>query len=296
MRWRGDLTEIPNDGGLLLGLDPGSAWPRPHSRRCVGFVLDNRYDAAVATVALQVAIAVRGGSVTGVVFHTAQGGETRFNDHLIARNSQTFGAMAKWNAGNELGIVDNTLGIVHGCQPVQPSQTCGRRPATFLGAWMSAHTATHVLVRLHVLLVNRPAATAPNVTTVTRRAAGEDQIVPAANNRPGFMRWRLEPRAVAGEIRAGEIRKSAMSLHMTPNHWDVLSTVRDGRIGWRDSEGPFGGFTMVDGTRIVPGHDLVALYELRNAGLIAVNTKSGHVTATAHAAVWIRRLRLRKAS
>lgn len=114
----------------------------------------------------------------------------------------------------------------------------------------------HALVRLHVLLVDRPAATAPDVTT----------------------------------------GKSAMSLHMTPNHWEVLSTVRDGHIRWRDSEGPFGGFTMVDGTRIVPGHDLVALYELRNAGLIAVNTKTGHVTTTADGAVWIRASRLRKAS
>jgi transposase InsO family protein len=35
-----------------------------------------RHDTALATAALQVAIAVRGGDVTGVIFHTDQGGET----------------------------------------------------------------------------------------------------------------------------------------------------------------------------------------------------------------------------
>jgi putative transposase len=71
MRWCGDLTEIPNDEGrfyLASILDL-------HSRRCVGFALGAQHDAALATAALQVAIAVRGGSVTGVVFHTDQGGE-----------------------------------------------------------------------------------------------------------------------------------------------------------------------------------------------------------------------------
>ena len=46
-----------------------------HSRRAVGFALDAHHDAALATAALQVAIAVRGGDVTGVIFHSDQGGE-----------------------------------------------------------------------------------------------------------------------------------------------------------------------------------------------------------------------------
>lgn len=71
VRWCGDLTEIPTDEGnfylaAILGL---------HSRRCVGFALDAHHDAELARAALCVAIAVRGGSVTGVVFHTDQGGE-----------------------------------------------------------------------------------------------------------------------------------------------------------------------------------------------------------------------------
>jgi len=69
--WCGDLTEIPTDEGVfylasILDL---------HSRRCVGFALGERHDTELARAALCVAIAVRGGSVAGVVFHTDQGGE-----------------------------------------------------------------------------------------------------------------------------------------------------------------------------------------------------------------------------
>jgi putative transposase len=69
--WCGDLTEIPTGEGVFyLGgiLDL-------HSRRCVGFAMDTHHDAELARAALQVAIAVRGGTVRGVVFHTDQGGE-----------------------------------------------------------------------------------------------------------------------------------------------------------------------------------------------------------------------------
>jgi len=71
VRWCGDLTDIPTDEGtfyLAAVLDL-------HSRRCVGFAMDAHHDAALARAALCVAIAVRGGSVDGVVFHSDQGGE-----------------------------------------------------------------------------------------------------------------------------------------------------------------------------------------------------------------------------
>jgi putative transposase len=71
VRWCGDLTDIPNDEGtfyLAAILDL-------HSRRCVGFAMDAHHDAALARAALCVAIALRGGSVDGVVFHSDQGGE-----------------------------------------------------------------------------------------------------------------------------------------------------------------------------------------------------------------------------
>jgi putative transposase len=69
--WVGDLTEIPCGEGkfyLAVILDL-------HSRRAVGFALGGHHDAALATAALQVAIAVRGGDVAGVIFHCDQGGE-----------------------------------------------------------------------------------------------------------------------------------------------------------------------------------------------------------------------------
>jgi hypothetical protein len=41
-----------------------------HSRRCVGFAMGIHHDAALARAALCVAIAIRGGAVAGVLFHT----------------------------------------------------------------------------------------------------------------------------------------------------------------------------------------------------------------------------------
>lgn len=72
--WVGDLTEISCEQGrfyLATVLDL-------HSRRAVGFAMGAHHDAALATAALQVAIAVRGGDVAGVIFHSDQGGEGGF--------------------------------------------------------------------------------------------------------------------------------------------------------------------------------------------------------------------------
>ena len=66
LRWCGDLTEIPTDEGrfyLASVLDL-------HSRRCVGFAMDTHHDAQLARAALCMAIAIRGGAVGGVIFHT----------------------------------------------------------------------------------------------------------------------------------------------------------------------------------------------------------------------------------
>lgn len=72
-----------------------------------------------------------------------------------------------------------------------------------------------------------------------------------------------------------------MIIHVTPVHLQALALVRDDQITWRTQTGPHGGFGLADGTRIPPGNELVALYELRNAGLIAVNRPAGRVTITA---------------
>ena len=69
--WVGDLTDLPNDEGkfhLAAVLDL-------NSRRCLGYAMDAHHDTALAKAALCMAIAVRGGDVAGVIFHTDQGGE-----------------------------------------------------------------------------------------------------------------------------------------------------------------------------------------------------------------------------
>jgi putative transposase len=70
-RWYGDGTEIPTgEGKLYLDsvMDMGS-------RRILGHALSAHHDAALAYGALAMAVAVRGGNVPGVVFHTDQGSE-----------------------------------------------------------------------------------------------------------------------------------------------------------------------------------------------------------------------------
>jgi putative transposase len=70
-RWCGDLTEIPTDEGkLYLATVIDLA-----SRRLPGFAMSDHHDSAVAKAALCMAAAVRGGDVTGVVFHSDKGGE-----------------------------------------------------------------------------------------------------------------------------------------------------------------------------------------------------------------------------
>jgi transposase InsO family protein len=70
-KWFGDGTQIITDEGrlhLVSVLDVAS-------RRVLGFALGERHDAQLAYGALAMAIAVRGGQVPGVVFHTDGGSE-----------------------------------------------------------------------------------------------------------------------------------------------------------------------------------------------------------------------------
>jgi hypothetical protein len=66
VRWCGDLTEIPTDEGKLQL----AAVLDLHSRRGVGFAMGLHHDAELTRAALCVAIAIRGGAVAGVLFHT----------------------------------------------------------------------------------------------------------------------------------------------------------------------------------------------------------------------------------
>ena len=70
-KWCGDLTEIPTDEGkLYLAIVEDLA-----SRRLPGFSIGEHHDAALATSALLMAAAVRGGNVDGVIFHSDKGSE-----------------------------------------------------------------------------------------------------------------------------------------------------------------------------------------------------------------------------
>jgi putative transposase len=71
VKWCGDLTEIPTgDGKLYL-----AAVEDLFSRRLLGFALSDRHDADLAVASIRMAAAVRGGTVSGVIFHTDQGSE-----------------------------------------------------------------------------------------------------------------------------------------------------------------------------------------------------------------------------
>jgi transposase InsO family protein len=80
VRWCGDGTEIPTGEGKLH-LDTVEDL---FSRRIVGFALGEHHDEALAEAALQVAVAVRGGRVPGVVLHTDRGSEYTAADFRAA--------------------------------------------------------------------------------------------------------------------------------------------------------------------------------------------------------------------
>lgn len=100
-RWCGDLTEIPTDEGKLYL----AAILDLHSRRCVGFAMDAHHDAELARTALCVAIAIRGGSVAGVVFHTDQGSE--YTGALFAQACQRAGVTQ--SMGRTGSALDNAV-------------------------------------------------------------------------------------------------------------------------------------------------------------------------------------------
>ena len=71
VRWCGDGTEVPTGEGPLYLAGVHDLF----SRRVVGFAMGGRKGAALATAALQMAVAVRGGDVAGLTFHSDQGSE-----------------------------------------------------------------------------------------------------------------------------------------------------------------------------------------------------------------------------
>lgn len=70
-KWCGDLTEIPTDEGKLYLATVEDL----HSRRLPGFAIGEHHDAELAAAAIKMAVAVRGGDVAGVIFHSDHGSE-----------------------------------------------------------------------------------------------------------------------------------------------------------------------------------------------------------------------------
>jgi putative transposase len=100
-RWYGDGTEIATgEGKLYLDsvLDMGS-------RRILGHALGGHHDAELACAALVMAAAVRGGTVTGVVFHSDQGSE-----YTAARFRQACGRLGvRQSMGRPGSALDNAV-------------------------------------------------------------------------------------------------------------------------------------------------------------------------------------------
>jgi putative transposase len=97
-RWYGDGTEIvTGEGKLILDsvLDMGS-------RRILGHVLGEHHDAGLAVAALLTAAAVRGGNVTGVVFHSDQGSEGGVPGRLRAARRHPVHGPAGIGAGQRM--------------------------------------------------------------------------------------------------------------------------------------------------------------------------------------------------
>lgn len=85
MKWCGDLTEVLTDEGKLYlasVLDLAS-------RRIAGFAIGEHHDAELASGALKMAAAMRGGDVRGVTFHSDKGSE--FTASLFAEACEVLG-------------------------------------------------------------------------------------------------------------------------------------------------------------------------------------------------------------
>ncbi len=80
LKWCGDFKQIDTDEGpTYLG-----SVEDLYSRRMLGFAMSEHYpDAELATAAINMAVAVRGGDVAGVIFHTDQG--TQYTADAFAR-------------------------------------------------------------------------------------------------------------------------------------------------------------------------------------------------------------------
>ncbi len=84
VKWCGDFKQIDTDEGpLFLG-----SVEDLFSRRLLGFAMSEQYpDAELAKAAIHMAVAVRGGDVAGVIFHSDQG--TQYSSDAFAKACAT---------------------------------------------------------------------------------------------------------------------------------------------------------------------------------------------------------------
>jgi transposase InsO family protein len=68
-KWCGDMTEIPTDEGKLYLSTAIDLF----SRRLLGYATSSHPDAALAVATIEMAAAIRGGDVRGVIFHSDRG-------------------------------------------------------------------------------------------------------------------------------------------------------------------------------------------------------------------------------
>ena len=97
--WVGDVTEVPTDEGNLFCATVLDL----HSRLIAGFAMGEHHDSELAKAALCMAIAVRGGEVRGVIFHTDQGGE--YTGRVFARACRRAGV--RQSMGRTGSALDN---------------------------------------------------------------------------------------------------------------------------------------------------------------------------------------------
>lgn len=77
VKWCGDITEIPTDEGKLYLATAIDLF----SRRLLGYATSSSPEAVLAGQAIKMAVAARGGNVSGVIFHTDRG-STYTADHF----------------------------------------------------------------------------------------------------------------------------------------------------------------------------------------------------------------------
>jgi putative transposase len=97
VRWCGDGTEIETGEGTLYLAATSDLF----SRRILGYAMGEHHDAALAIASLQMAVAGRGGVVSGVLFHSDQGSE------YTATHFQA--ACARMNITQSMGRVGSAL-------------------------------------------------------------------------------------------------------------------------------------------------------------------------------------------